>query len=80
MPVCLPIPKFWDRETWLADKLMSGASATTNMSQRISRTPVNFPAPVTFNMSQLVRRNAANDALAIAGRSVKHGRVEFSIT
>ena len=36
---------------------------TTNVSQRIVRRPVQLPAPVTFNMSQLGIENQINAAL-----------------
>ncbi len=37
----------------LADRLMFVTGVTTNVSQRMVRRPVQLPAPVTFNMSQL---------------------------
>src|SRR5712675_3300415 len=41
------------RASRLADRLMFGASVTTNMSQRIGRPLVHLPVRVTFNVSQL---------------------------
>src|SRR5689334_4607119 len=53
------------RASRLADRLMSGASVTTNVSQRISRPLVHLPVPVTFNMSQLAPRYAIETLLTV---------------
>jgi hypothetical protein len=38
---------------------------TTNVSQRIVRRPVQLPAPVTFNMSQLARQAPSLSCFAV---------------
>ena len=53
------------RASRLADKLMFAIWVTTIMSQRIGELLVHLPAPVTFNMSQLARFEAASKELAL---------------
>ena len=51
------------RASRLAERLMFGAWVTTNVSQRIVGLLVQLPAPVTFNMSQLVASSTATGCL-----------------